>query len=107
MNISILARVSFCIFFFCMHLYKYIDKSNKLTGIKMELPKIEKKVFEIKEKNKKLQYEISRFESPNNLMKLVRSCEFSHLKHPLVKDVLKLEKGIALKNKTLSNFLNE
>lgn len=105
MKISILMRVSFCIFFFSCQLYKYLDKSNELTKIKMNLPKIEKEIFLLKEENKKLQYEIDKFENPSHLMKLIRREEFAHLKHPLLKDVLKLERGIALKEK--KSFFNE
>lgn len=107
MKFSFLIKISFCILIFCVQLFKYIDKINNLTKLKMGIPKIEKEVLLLKEENKRLKYEIDKFENPNNLITLARTAEFAHLKHPLVKDVLKIEKVIALcDRKQLSNEKN-
>ena len=82
---------------FC--LYNYVDKSNRLTFLKMQVPKIEAELRMLKEKNDLLRYEAESFEDPNRLMQLVSCPEYAHLKHPLIKDVLKLKEGIALQEK--------
>jgi hypothetical protein len=50
----------------------------------------------IKEENIRLQYEIEQFENPQHLMELSRHTAFTHLKHPLVKDVATCQEGIAM-----------
>lgn len=84
-------------FIFCICLYKYINKINELTLVKLEIPKLEKEIRSLDEEREVLQYEIDRFENPIHLMELARSPQFSHLKHPLIKDVLKVKEGVAIK----------
>lgn len=91
-----LIKVVICIFIFCFFLFQYISKSNELTELKLALPKLEKKLIEIVEENKKYQYQIDKFESPSHLLELARSPQFSHLKHPLIKNVLKVQDGEVL-----------
>jgi hypothetical protein len=67
--------------------------------MKLCLPKVEKEILVLKEENKRLRYEIDQFENPNHLMELARSPEYSYLKHPLVKDVLKVAQGVAMSGK--------
>ncbi|KPK32796.1 MAG: hypothetical protein AMS24_03115 [Chlamydiae bacterium SM23_39] len=99
MRFSFLIKISFCILIFCFQLFKYIDRINNLTKLKIVIPKIEKEVVLLKEENKRLKYEINKFENPNNLINLARTQTFAHLKHPLVRDVLKIEKEVALQDK--------
>ena len=54
---------------------------------------LQKKSNRSKKKNIKLQFEIEKFESPENLMKLARTEAFTHLKMPLVKEILSLKPG--------------
>lgn len=95
---NILINLGFCVLIFSAFLFKYVDKLNYLTKLKLQLPKIEREIKDLFEKNTKLRYEIDKFENPNNLMELARKEQFSHLKHPLVKDVLKIKEGVALNN---------
>ena len=74
----------------------YLDKQNELTKLKIMVPKAERELVLLKEENRRIKYEIEQFESPSHLMELARLPEFAHLRHPLVKDVLKVEEGIAL-----------
>jgi hypothetical protein len=85
---GLLIRVFVCIFFAGLTLYKYIDKLNELTELKLSIPVLAKEVKEINEKNLELQYEIERFESPIHLMELARKPEFGHLKYPAINDVI-------------------
>ncbi len=81
--------------------YRYIDKINQLTLLKLEKPKLEQEIFLLKEENHRLRFEIDKFEHPNNLIQLIRKKEFAHLKHPLVQDILKVKEGIALKREEI------
>lgn len=93
MHLGHLTRLFLCIFIFGSYLYKYIDKQNKLTELRLQIPQLTKEVREIYEENAKLQYEVEQFESPAHLMELSQKPEFSHLKHPLVKDIIILPKN--------------
>ena len=97
MNKGFLTRTVACIMFLSIFLYIYINKINDLTEYKLYIPKIEKEILLLQEENKRLEYIIDQFESPMHLMELARSPEYSHLKHPLLKDVLKVREGFALK----------
>ncbi len=93
---KLLARVLICIFVFGFCLYSCIDKQNELTKLRMQIPDLVKEIRGIEEENTRLQYEIDQFENPQHLMQLARLGEFSHLKHPLVKEVITVPEGIAL-----------
>ena len=77
-------------------LYSYIDKQNALTRLKIAIPTLAKEIRALHEENVRLHYEIDLFESPEHLLELAKSCAFSHLKHPLVKEILTVKEGIAL-----------
>ncbi len=81
-------RVLVCIFFTGLILYKYIDKLNELTELRLSIPALAKEVKEIHEKNLELQYEIEHFESPIHLMELARKPEFGYLKYPTINNIL-------------------
>ena len=76
-------RLMICISFAGLALYKYIDKLNELTGLRLSISGYWREVKEIKEKNLELQYAIDTFESPLHLMELARKPEFGHLKYPI------------------------
>lgn len=71
-------------------LYKYIDKLNELTELRLSIPALNKEIREIEERNLELQYEIERFESPIHLIELARKPEFGHLKYPAINEVILL-----------------
>lgn len=79
-------------------LYAHIEKQNKITSIKMEIFDLAKEIDSIKEKNSRLMYDIEQFENPAHLLQLVKSPEFSHLKHPLVEEILSVREGMVFKN---------
>lgn len=89
-------RLLVCILAFGISLYSYIDKQNGLTQLRISIPSLRKEVRAIQEENTRLQYEIDQFENPQHLMELTRHGEFSHLKHPLVKDILTCQTGLAM-----------
>ncbi len=81
-------RLLICIFAVGLTLYKYIDKLNELTELRLSIPLLAKEVKEIHEKNLELQYTIEQFESPLHLMELAQKPEFGHLKYPMLSDIL-------------------
>jgi len=85
---GLLIRLLICIFVLGGFFYLYIDKQNDLTQLKIQIPKLARVIKEIEEENAQLKYEIERIENPKNLMELMRTPEFSHLKQPLLSDVV-------------------
>ncbi len=91
-----LGRVLICISACGTFLYSYIDKQNAVTRRRLEIPVIAKEIKDLKEEKTRLQYEIDLFESPEHLIELARHSEFSHLKHPMLKEIVTLQEGLAL-----------
>lgn len=92
---SLLFRLGICLGFFGLCLYSYLDFQNQLTRLKIEIPTIEKEIYFIAEENRRLSYEIGQFQSPSHLIELAHRPEFSHLKHPLLKEILTVPEAIA------------
>ncbi len=93
-------RLGFCLGVLSLCLYSYQHKQNQLTQLRIKLPQMEKEVKGIREENRRLRYEIDRIESPSRLIELAHHPEFSHLKHPLVKEIMTVPEGIALQPET-------
>ncbi len=96
MKRGILFRVLICIFAFILQLYFYIDRQNDLTELQIKLPKLAKDVKKLNEENVGLRFEVDRFENPAHLLNLAKNFEFSHLKHPVLDEVLMVPAGITL-----------
>lgn len=96
MNKGLTLRLLTCILAFGICLYSYIDKQNELTRLRIHIPGMSKDLKAIQEENTRLQYEIDTFENPQHLMELTRLGEYSHLKHPLAKEIVTCESGIAV-----------
>lgn len=95
MQKSLLPRLGFCLTVLGLCLYSYFDKQNELTQIKIRLPEVEKEIRLVREENRRLRYEIDQFESPTHLIEMAHRPEFSHLKHPLLREILTVPEGIA------------
>lgn len=87
---GLLIRLLICISFAGLMLYKYIDKLNDLTELRLSIPILARELKEIHEQNLELQYTIDSFESPLHLMELASKPEFGHLKYPTLNDVILL-----------------
>lgn len=79
---SLFVRIFICFVIAGAALYKHIDNSNALTGLRLAIPALQKEVNQIKEDNIVLQYEIDQFENPAHLIELSHKPEFAHLKYP-------------------------
>ena len=77
-----LIKLLLCIAIAYFFTYRYIDKSNELTSLRLAIPKLAKEVQEIKEKNLELQYAVEQFESSSNLLELWQTEPLAHLKFP-------------------------
>ncbi len=86
--------VCFVTFGFC--LYSYLHQQNMLTQVKMQLPRREKEMELVREEIRRLSYELDQYESPNRLIELAHLPEFSHLKHPVLKEILTVPEVLAL-----------
>ena len=95
-NQGLLVRLLLCIGVAGVFLYSYIDTQNALTQRRLSIPVLAKEIKDLKEANTHLQYEIDLFESPERLMELARHSEFSHLKQPMLKEILTMQEGLAL-----------
>lgn len=71
-------------------LFIYIEKTNRLNELRLELPKLEKEVRKIESQNEVLSLEIAEFNAPDHLLKLLKSPEYAHLKFPTQEEVVRL-----------------
>lgn len=81
-------RVLTCLFFGAFCLYYHINSINEVTAMSLEIPVLEREAGTLAMENEQLSYEIDRFESPSHLLELSSKPEYSHLKHPLSKDII-------------------
>lgn len=91
MNIGIFIRICFCILIVGILLYAFINKQNQITELRLQIPVASKELEMIQQENTRLQFEVDQFENPNHLMELARQPQFSHLKHPLVNEIIKVQ----------------
>jgi len=81
-------RLFVCIFIAGFTLYKYIDKLNDLTELRLSIPLLAKEVKELHEKNQALRFLVDSFESPQILLELSLQPEFAHLYQPLLTETV-------------------
>jgi hypothetical protein len=103
-TIGFMLRLFACIFAANWTIYMLIEKHNELVEVSLALPVLEKEVKKIEEENKRLKYEIERFESPIHLMELARKPQFSHLKFPYNRDILILPASPPIKQETPDGY---
>lgn len=104
MNFPLTLKTPLCLLFLALGLYLYLAKQNEVAQIKLKIPTLQKQVETLQAENTSLLYTIEKFENPNHLMQLLASPDFTHLKHPLLKDVIQVQEGIAVIEKDLKNF---
>lgn len=90
-NNRLFFRLLICIAAAGMTLYLLTEKQNTLTELRIAIPSLTKEVRKLQEENRRLRYEIDRFENPVHLMQLARQPEFGHLKHPSRDTVVQIE----------------
>ena len=93
---QLLVQIGICLTVFGFCLYSYLEKQNTLTKMKIQLPQKEKEIQMIREENRRLSYQIDQFESPSHLIELAHRPEFSHLKHPILREILTVPEALAV-----------
>lgn len=91
-----LIHLGVCLTVFGICLYSYLNAQNTVTELKIRLPKVEKEIQLIREDNRRLSFEIDRFENPSHLIELAHRPEYGHLKHPLLKEILTVPEAFAV-----------
>ena len=94
MKNSLIVKVLVCALSFGGVLYAYVQKQNDLTYLRIELPALYDEVKLLEEGNIQLSLEIDQFENPRHLMQLANRPEFSHLKHPIVDEIIVMDEGL-------------
>lgn len=87
MKKTLLIRITFCLTIIGVLSFLYLDRQNDVTKYRMEIPVLAKEIQSLGEQVKRLEYQIERFENPQNLMQLAECVDFSHLKYPAVSEV--------------------
>ena len=82
LSLGVSIRILLCMLIAVGFVYSYMDKQNALIEVRLMIPSTMKELRAIQEENVRLRYEIARFESPMNLLELIKQPEFSHLKWP-------------------------
>jgi hypothetical protein len=88
---AFLIRLFCCITILGLTLLAIVSKHNMLTEARMRLPLLAKQLQAVEEENVRLKFQIEKFENPLHLMLLARKPEYSHLKHPLMPDVITVD----------------
>lgn len=98
MTKGVLLRLLLCVSVFALYLYQVIQKQNVLNYFSLQIPRLGRDVKSLEEENTKYRFEIEKFESPQNLIQLARTEQFTNLRYPSIKEILSLPEGIALKS---------
>ena len=106
MSKGVIIKLFICLIMSSLCLFSYLEKQNELTQLKLYAPKIVKELKALEEENARLAYEVDQFESPEHMMALARDIRFSHLRHPLSKDVVMIQEGLALEYSPLQDREN-
>ncbi len=91
MRLGTFIRILLCILTIGIFLYAYINKQNSITEMRLQIPNASKELQAASQENIRLQFEIDQFESPQHLMEMAGRPEFSHLKHPLLDEIITIE----------------
>lgn len=98
MNKGIFFRIFISVAFLGFCIYSYLDLQNGITQLRIKIPELMSEVRRIEEENTHFQYEIERFESPENLMRLAKISEFSYLRFPISREVISLQQADLLRD---------
>lgn len=80
-----------CIFVIGSAFALYLEKQNRLTRVRMKIPELAKDLRALREENRRLEFSIEQFESPENLIQLLRKNEYCNLKHPVIDQILTIQ----------------
>jgi hypothetical protein len=72
-------------------LFFMIAQQNEITQLRLSIPKLTAKWVELEAENAELMYQISKFEDPAHLLKLLHQPEYAHLRFPAQHEVSALQ----------------
>ncbi len=81
MNIRLFIKIFLCLFIFGFMLYRYLERQNNITELRLQIPSLEMVLNNLLENNVGLQFVIDHFESPDHLMELRKLPDYSHLEY--------------------------
>jgi hypothetical protein len=102
-----LVKIFICFFALSFSFYSYLAQQNDVKRLRMMIPARSEQIRKLEEENMALSYQIEQFENPVHLMKLSKHPQFSHLKHPLIKDVEVIEGSVEIDLPALSKSARE
>lgn len=88
MKLGRLFRCILCILAIGYFQYIYLQKQHEVTKLRLSIPQLSASVKKIKEENLHLRFLVDQFENPQYLSKIARDKRFSHLKYPLLSEVI-------------------
>ncbi|MBF5051031.1 Uncharacterized protein CLAVI_000658 [Candidatus Clavichlamydia salmonicola] len=72
-------RILICVCGVICFIYNFINQQNIITGIRLEIPILEKELNVLQEENHHLRFMLDKFYNPEHLMMLAELPEFYHL----------------------------
>ncbi|MCH1430841.1 MAG: hypothetical protein GWP59_09060 [Chlamydiales bacterium] len=88
-----LPHFTICLFALVVVFFSYIQRQNDLTTLRVFIPTRAKVLHDIKEENKRLQYQVDLFYSPSNLLRMSLKPEFGDLDFPYQDEVLLVDRN--------------
>ncbi len=65
----------------------YIREHNRLTELRILVPKLEKEVLDLEAEKIRLEYQLEEFMNPHRLEEVARRAQYSHLKQVEPSDI--------------------
>lgn len=92
MRLERLFRCILCIIAIGYFQYVYLQKQHEVTKLRLEIPRLSANVKKAKEENLHLRFLVDQFENPQYLGKIARDKRFSHLKYPLLSEIITIRR---------------
>ena len=92
MRLERLFRCILCILAIGYFQYVYLQKQHEVTKLRLDIPHLSRKVKRAKEENLHLRFLVDQFENPQYLGKIARDKRFSHLKYPLLSEIITIHR---------------
>jgi len=100
---NILFRIFLCLGTLFLFAFLSIRKENEITAHRLMIPQMNKEVKVLAEENTRLVFEKERFESPENLLRLASSSQYTTLHFPIATNVPVFPKGFFLARNASDN----
>ncbi|MBQ8498328.1 hypothetical protein [Chlamydia sp.] len=81
MNRYRFSRLFLCLSLLCYALYRYIDKQNDLTKLRLEIPCLWAQLRQVEQENVTLSFLLEKLESPEHLLQIASLPEYQYLEY--------------------------